>query len=112
MIAAGSVPLLANTLAFAALVAARISLGRWPFRGGRDDPSGIDGIGLLCLAAMLLLLASLPALVVGTALLSALLAQGATKQVIRGGVLAACLWAGGFLLARWDPAEAWYWLFD
>ena len=111
LIATGSVPLLANILAFAALLGARILLGRWPLPSG-DDPSHIDGIQFLYWAAMLLLLASLPALVVGSALLSALLALGATKRAIRGGALAACLWAGGFLLARWDPAQAWFWLFD
>jgi len=111
LIAAASVPLLANTFAFAALLGARILLGRWPPTYG-DDPNNIDGIGFSCVVAMLLLMASLPALVAVSGLLMALLAQGATKQAIRGGALAACLWAGGFLLARWDPARAWFWIFD
>jgi hypothetical protein len=61
---------------------------------------------------LLLLFTSLPALVAGPELLLTLAVQRATTRAIRGGALAACLWVVGFVLAPWDPAEAWVWLFD
>jgi hypothetical protein len=112
LIAVALVPLFANVFGFTSLIIARYSLGRWPYRGGRDDPSYVPGVGLIGAAAILLVIASLPALIAGLALVLALMTQEAWRRLLRSGILAVGLWACGFALTRWDPAEVWMWLWD
>lgn len=51
-------PLAAHAMAHLALIVARVELGRWPHRMGRDDPKGIDAAEpFMSLAFLLLLLA-------------------------------------------------------
>ena len=116
-VSAGSVPLLANLFALASLVAARLALGRWPYRGGRDDPSGIGGgVEAFAWPAMLLLFASLPAALVVLILWTGLLLAPADRRLMRHriawGLFAVCLWVSGLVLLRSDPAHVWLWLFD
>ena len=112
LIATSTTPLVANLMAHAALVAARVSLGRWPHRFGMDDPKGVDGIGLFYGLAMLALLASPVAALVGLLMASLLAVDRAWLRLVRGGLIAAGLWGMGFALARGDPAQVWVWLFD
>ncbi|MFG0284625.1 MAG: hypothetical protein ACF8R7_09410 [Phycisphaerales bacterium JB039] len=112
LIAAATTPLVANLMAHAALVAARVSLGRWPHRFGADDPKGVAGIGLFYGLAMLALLASPVAALVGLLMAALLVVDRAWVRLLRGGLIAACLWGFGILLTQGDPAQVWVWLFD
>lgn len=123
LIALALVPWMAHAFALVALIVARFSLGRWPHRGGADDPKGIAGIELpgeiafFLLAVSLWVTALLPALFVGL-MLSLVIMKCQTRTRLLGGVpWGVCLWAGGLwvcglALMYWDPAQAWYWLFD
>jgi rRNA maturation protein Nop10 len=112
LIAVALVPLIANAFAYTALMIARISMGRWPYRYGRDDPSDIAGAGLFGLCAILLVIATLPALIAGLLFAITLMTHEAWTRLVRSGILGGALWSFGFALTRWDPAEVWIWLWD
>ncbi len=113
LVAVGLAPLIANVFGFAAFLIARVSLGRWPYRMGRDDPySDVPGIRLLVTGAILLIVLTFPALVAGMLILIAMISQRAWRRIVRGGLIAGALWSLGFMLSRWDPADVWMWLFD
>lgn len=112
LIALATSPMIANALAYTALLAARLSLGHWPHRMGRDDPTDIAFLGPLPMLAMLTLLTIIPAALVGIMLMMFLATQLAWARLIRGGLIAIALWTAGVAFTRWDPALAWMWLFD
>lgn len=112
LIAVGLVPFTANSLGFGALLVARMTLGRWPYRGGWDDPSNVPGVGLLAILAILLVVMSLPAFLTGFFLVIALISHKAWMRLVRSGFLAVGIWAYGFSFTLWDPAEVWMWLWD
>ena len=96
-----------------ALVAARVSLGRWPQRFGMDDPKDLTGIG-----AAAYYLASLGFFLVPMSL--AFVLVGVTMYAVRGHarrgvmfiVVAAVSWAAAIVIARMDPARAMVWFMD
>jgi len=112
LVTTGFVPVLANIVAHLTLVLARFSLGYWPSRMGQDDPEGIAGVGTLSLIAALLLVLSFPAILTGLAMCGVLVLLKEWGRLLRGGLLAACLWTCGYLLMQWDPVWAWSWIFD
>jgi hypothetical protein len=105
-------PVLANVFGFLALLIARVSLGRWPHRGGMDDPKNVPGVDPVGIIALLLVIASLPAFVMGIIFLIGLMTHQAWQRAMKAGAIALVLWVTGFILARWDPAGVWMWLFD
>lgn len=111
-IAVGCTPLIANLLGFVSLAIARVSLGRWPHRGGMDDPKYVDGVRVIGAVAILTLVLSLPAVLAVCALALAIAARREVRRALLIGTLALTLWLIGFALARWDLARVWYWLFD
>ena len=112
VLATASIPLLANAVAYTALLAARWSLGRWPNRRGADDPKDIAAAYWLTIVALLLVVGSLPALIgyAGCAIRLCVLRPSVRSVLI--GLAGAALWAGGFVLARWDGADVWMWILD
>lgn len=93
------------------LIAARLSLGRWPQRWGADDPKGVPGIGgLLALATLGLFLFPVGAVVtlITPCVAVATRKGGAFWKLIAIGLIG---WMS-LVLARLDPAEAMVWFFD
>lgn len=112
LIASGAVPVIANVFGYVSLLIARVSLGRWPYRGGRDDPSDVPGVGLTGLIAILLAIMIFPALLAVIVFALSLVSHRALERAARGAVLALVLWIVGYVLIRTDPAEVWSWLWD
>ena len=112
ILACGCVPLLANGCGFASLIAARASLGRWPHRGGADDPKSISGVATISMVAMLLLFASFMIPCVMSVLMVMLSAQGAKIRAGQIALVGFVLWLIGILVFWWDPAEVWRWIAD
>lgn len=104
--------LLANVGVHVMLIAARVSLGRWPHRGGADDPKGIAGIGVLYVLIAILLNAAIFAVFPAVTLAIALAVHRAWGRLKRSVLLGLVLWLSGFALWWWDPAQAWYWYHD
>lgn len=118
LLAAGAVPLTANAFAMAALLTARISLGRWPDRGGMDDPGHVPWVDPVSYPAYLLVLMTIPAGIVMSVISLILLARSDSprKPLIARRempvMIALALWLMGVALTRTDPAEVWQWLWD
>jgi hypothetical protein len=112
LIASGAVPLVANVFGMLSLLIARVTLGRWPMRGGADDPSSVPGIGLIGVIGIVLVLLMFPSMVGACMFAGALLMRQAFERAARGGAIALVLWVCGAALVIRDPAEVWMWLFD
>lgn len=112
MVLLGATPLIANVLGFGALLLARWSLGRWPARFGADEPGDVPWAGALGFPALLLAMASVPALIVWIGLGAVFVGERAWKMLLRGGLSGLVLWLIGFGLMRYDPAQVWVWLWD
>ena len=71
-----------------------------------------SGLAVIGTVAVLTLLLSFPAVLAIFPLAVSIAAQRAVRRAVLIGMLAVSLWVIGFQLARWDPAQVWYWLFD
>lgn len=112
LIVCGCLPVLANLFGFAALLIARQSLGRWPDRGGIDDPFYISVVSHFAFVSLILVILSLPGLLAALILLGLLETHVSRGRIIRNAVVTLGLWAIGFTLIWWDPAQVFVWLWD
>lgn len=108
----GCLPLLANVFGFAALLIARLSLGRWPHRGGMDDPSYINGVSPFAFLSLAFVILSWLSLIAALILMGFLEAHVSRKRIIRDAVITLGLWAIGTSLIQSDPAQVFVWLWD
>lgn len=106
-------PIIEMALIHLTLVAARISLGRWPHRMGMDDPKDLPGIGAVMYAIAMFGIVLFP-LSLGAAII------GFVLMLFQRRVLVACLilvwctacWVGAMAIAAADPAKAGVWFMD
>lgn len=101
-------PLLVHVM----LVAARLSLGRWPNRMGGDDPKDVAGLGALYALAVLSMLALTPVGAATTLITPCLAAATGRWRVIWKLVLIGLFGWASLGVMRWDPAQAVVWFFD
>lgn len=112
LLASGAVPLAANVFGMLSLLIARTTLGRWPDRGGMDDPSNVPGIGLVGVIGIVLVLLTFPSIVGACVFAAALLIRQSFDRAARGSAIALVVWVCGAALVIRDPADVWMWLFD
>lgn len=115
-VACAAWPWVLEAMLLVLLCIARLELGRWPHRMGMDDPKGIEVVGLF-MAPVYLWMMAMPLMALATVLLLAMLGvrRGLGPRIGRVWplvVLAAGMWVVGFVLVRWDPAEALVWFMD
>ncbi len=109
IIALAANPLIAYILVHATLVAARVSLGRWPNRWGRDAPLDVQGIAWLITLTTISLFAIPASVLISLHFLYILACGRAWGRIVRALLLASVLWIAAIWMVRWDPAQAWRW---
>jgi hypothetical protein len=108
---ASAMPLVWLVLLHVNLVAARITLGRWPNRSGADDPKHIGGLAeaayMLTVTAWLLIPIGI---ICNVVLVLAGAARGRWRTVAFIFAVFFSIWA--VVIAIGDPADAILWFFD
>jgi hypothetical protein len=106
---AAAAPLWVHAWLHLMLIVARLELGRWPHRGGADDPSCIPWVNAMHALGWLGILASPVLIPLGVAGLAFLFVYEPVRALVLAGIVGLC-WAATFLLG--DPAQVWVWFMD
>ena len=121
VIASSLVPVLHVVSGHLALVAARLSLGHWPHRFGRDDPKYIGGgVGFLHSVWMILTVLLIPAIVAWLVFAAAAMfprrdVDGESElSLFRKPIVAITFftWIAAIPIIFLDPAKVGVWMFD
>lgn len=110
-------PLLLPVVLHVMLLLARMELGRWPHRFGRDDPKFIPVVGQLHSLVIILTLLLPIALLVGVVFIPGLYVRAMIQRTsygppTRAFLLSLVAWGLLVVLVRFDPADVIVWFLD
>jgi hypothetical protein len=111
-IASAAPPWIMLVCGHASLVVARLMLGRWPHRMGRDDPKGIPGIMIPTAVFAIGVLLLLPGLMASFGVVIAMLRVCGKRDGLKWFLVMLCAWIAAILLIRLDPAQVGVWMMD
>jgi hypothetical protein len=102
-------PLAGAALCLLTLVVARLQLGRWPHRGGMDDPKSIPFVpGMMALSCLWILWVP----VSGVIVVRMALRDYHNGRPLWPGAVTLALWCLGLLLLLADPGDTFTWFAD
>lgn len=96
----------------AALMIARLSLGRWPNRMGADDPGSIHWVALPILVFAVGWLLLIPGLIASIGVVTAVASSLGVRAAVRRFLVLLLSWLVALTLVRLDPAQVGVWIMD
>lgn len=105
-------PVLADGMVYVCFLIARLSLGRWPSRGGMDDPKTIAGLELPLALVGIMIFFSLPFVALALIFGWVLVRRHGVGIALMLSALACVSVALLFAMVHWDPGLVHMWLLD